>query len=148
MRTTRQTVHIQNNINSDQLTSSLTETVEGSHSNNKRTTSTWPFPAAWWMGSLPYCHEDKTRKRAIWSGVRVNDITRQTRQTDHIQKQYQLRSTYLTLNRNSGRITLQQKKNHFHVTISCSKVDGTGKTLLRGRNEKESDMIRYEKQTI
>ena len=51
-------------------------------------------------------------------------------------KQNQLMSTYLALNRNSGRITLQEQTYRFHITIPYSKVDGKVTTLLRGRNKK------------
>ena len=98
------------------------------------------------MGRLPSWHKEETRKRGTWwSDMRKTDITRTIRQTDHIQKQYQLGSTYIVVNRNSGRITLQQDTNHFHVTIHCSKVDRKTTILLRGRNEKERQMISYEK---
>ena len=59
-------------------------------------------------------------------------------------KQYQFRSTYVVLNRNSGRITLQQQVNHFHVSFPCSNMDREVTTLIRGRSKKDSDMIRYE----
>ena len=137
-----QTDHLQNNINSGQLTLFSTEIMEGSHSNKIRTTSTLPFLAAWWMGRFPSCYEEETRKRVIWSDMRYKRYNKTDKADRSHSKQYQLRSTYIILNRNSGRITLQQHTNHFHVTIPCSIVDGKETILLRGRNEKESDMIR------
>jgi len=53
-------------------------------------------------------------------------------------KQYQLRSTYLVLNRNSGRITLQQNTNDFHVTTPYGYFNGEVTILLRGRYEKRA----------
>ena len=68
-RLLRQTDHIQNNINSDQLTLFWTETEEGSQSNKARTTSTWPFITAMWMGRWPCCYKEETRKRVKWSDM-------------------------------------------------------------------------------
>ena len=144
-RPTRHTDHLQNNINSGQLTLPLTETVEGSHSNKQRTTSTSPFHAATWMGRLPSCYEEKTRKTMIWTDMRNKRYNKTDKTNRSYSKQYQLRSTYLILNKNSGGITLQQHTNHFNVTIPSSMVDGKVTILSRGRNEKESDMNRWEK---
>ena len=86
----------------------------------------------------------KKREREWHDQIReMNDIIRPTSHTDHIQNN--VNSTYLVLNKNSGRITLQQHTSHFHVTIHCSFMDGKLTKLLRGRNEKERGMISYEK---
>ena len=89
-----------------------------------------PQFTAMWMGRRPSCDGEEVNgmRDKRYNATVKTDITHS--------KQYQLRSTYVVLNRKGGRITFQQHTNHFHVTFHCSKVDGKGTILIRGRNEK------------
>jgi len=107
--------------------------VEGSHSNKTRTTSTWPFRVASWMGRSPHCYEKEARMRVIRWDTRNKQYIR-TEETDiSSSKQYQLRSTYPIRSRNCGRIPLQQHTNHFHMTITSCVVDGKAIKLFTGK---------------
>jgi len=84
--------------------------------------------------------EGGMRKRVRWSDVRNKrciacDVSRPMSGDRPITSKAISMSTYITLSRNSGRITLQQETNHFRVTITCSKVDGKQTILLRGGND-------------
>ena len=92
-----------------QLTSFLTDTVEGSHSNRTRTTSRWPLLAATWMGKLPTW--DKGREKENDMNRHQKQIKKGRRRKEVIPHDHHNNikyiSTYLVLNRYSGRITLQ-----------------------------------------